>query len=84
MLTTGRAAMTFAHANQIVAWQGLNKSKLGMTMFPQGKQAGQYYKPSMLLSMSATTQQPREAASYTLDPERPLMHPEPLEVLSEV
>jgi len=30
-----------AHANQIVAWQGLNKSKLGMTMFPQGKQPGQ-------------------------------------------
>lgn len=28
--------------------------------------------------------QPREAASYTLDPHRPLMHPEPLEVLSEV
>ena len=28
--------------------------------------------------------QPREAASYTLDPERPLMHSEPLEVLSEV
>jgi proteasome lid subunit RPN8/RPN11 len=26
----------------------------------------------------------REAASYTLDPDRPLMHPEPLEVLSEV
>ena len=63
MLTTGRSAMTFAHANQIVAWQGLNKSKLGMTMFPQGKQPGQYYKPSMLLSMSATTQQAREAAS---------------------
>ena len=63
MLTTGRAAMTLAHANQIVAWQGLNKSKLSMTMFPQGKQPGQYYKPSMLLSMSATTQQPREAAS---------------------
>jgi multiple sugar transport system substrate-binding protein len=63
MLTTGRSAMTFAHANQIVAWQGLNKSKLGMTMLPQGKQPGQYYKPSMLLSMSATTQQPREAAS---------------------
>jgi hypothetical protein len=28
--------------------------------------------------------QAREAASYTLDPDRPLMHPEPLEVLSEV
>ena len=28
--------------------------------------------------------QPREAASFTLDPDRPLMHSEPLEVLSEV
>ncbi len=28
--------------------------------------------------------QPREAASYTLDPDRPLLHSEPLEVLSEV
>lgn len=63
MLTVGRAAMTLAHANQIVAWQGLNKSRLAMTMFPQGKQPGQYYKPSMLLSMSATTPQAREAAS---------------------
>ena len=64
MLTTGRAAITFAHSNQLVAWQAVNQNKLAMTMFPQtqGGKAGQYYKPSMLLSISATTPQPQEAA----------------------
>jgi multiple sugar transport system substrate-binding protein len=31
-------------------------------MFPQGERPGQYYKPSMLMSMSATSPQAREAA----------------------
>jgi multiple sugar transport system substrate-binding protein len=62
MITTGRAVFTFAHANQIVAWQAVNQNKLGLTMAPQGGKPGQYYKPSMLLSMSATTPQPREVA----------------------
>lgn len=62
MITTGRAVFTFAHANQIVAWQAVNQNKLGLTMAPQGGKPGQYYKPSMLLSMSSTTTQPREVA----------------------
>jgi multiple sugar transport system substrate-binding protein len=62
MLTTGRSAISFQHSNQLVAWQAVNQNKLGMTMFPQGQKPGQYYKPSMLLSLSATTPQPREAA----------------------
>lgn len=62
MITTGRAVFTFAHANQIVAWQAVNQNKLGITTAPMGAKPGQYYKPSMLMSMSATTQQQREVA----------------------
>ena len=65
MMTTGRSAISFQHSNQLVAWQAVNQGKLGMTMFPQGgagSKPGQYYKPSMLLSISATTPQPQEAA----------------------
>ncbi|MBM3598057.1 MAG: carbohydrate ABC transporter substrate-binding protein [Alphaproteobacteria bacterium] len=61
MLSMGRAAITFAHSNQLVAWQAINKDKLGMTAIP-GAKPGQYYKPSMLLSVSATTPQGQEAA----------------------
>lgn len=73
VLTLGRAAITFANSNQLVAWQTANQSRLGMTMFPQGPRPGQYYKPSMLLSMSGSTQQTRESAQLinylSVDPE---------------
>jgi multiple sugar transport system substrate-binding protein len=64
MITTGRSVFTFAHANQIVAWQAVNQNRLGITTSPQlpGGKPGQYYKPSMLLSMSATTPQQKEVA----------------------
>ncbi len=63
LITSGRAAITFAHSNQLVAWQAVTQNRLGMTMYPKGERPGQYYKPSMLLSMSATTTQAREAAN---------------------
>jgi multiple sugar transport system substrate-binding protein len=62
MLVMGRAAITFQNSNQLVAWQAVVQNRLGMTMFPQGPRPGQYYKPSMLMSMSASTQQQREVA----------------------
>ena len=41
-LTLGKAAIDFAHSNQIVALQALNPNKLGMTMLPEpaGRAAG--------------------------------------------
>jgi multiple sugar transport system substrate-binding protein len=62
VLTTNRAAMVFSHSNLLVAWQGLNKNTLGMTPYPRGERHGQYYKPSMQMSIAATAASPREAA----------------------
>jgi multiple sugar transport system substrate-binding protein len=62
MIATNHAAVAFQHSNQLVAWQSVIRSPLGITMFPQGERPGQYYKPSMLISLAATTQQGREAA----------------------
>jgi multiple sugar transport system substrate-binding protein len=62
LVVTNRAAMTFTHSNLLIAHQGLMQNKLGMTAYPRGERPGQYYKPSMLLSMSATAANPREAA----------------------
>ena len=69
LLTVGKAAMVFAHSNQLVGFQALVKSKLGMTMYPSGgagAKYGQYLKPSMLLSIYARTRYP-EAAVKLVD-----------------
>ena len=63
-ITRGLAAMHFIHSNQIVAYQGLNKSKLAIHPFPRAKggSSGHYIKPSMMMSVSAKTKSPDEAA----------------------
>ena len=69
LLTVGKTAMVFAHSNQLVGFQALVKSKLGMTMYPSGgagAKYGQYLKPSMLLSIYARTRHP-EAAVKLVD-----------------
>ena len=69
LLTVGKTAMVFAHSNQLVGFQALVKSKLGMTMYPSGgagAKYGQYLKPSMLLSVYARTRHP-EAAVKLVD-----------------
>jgi multiple sugar transport system substrate-binding protein len=62
LLVTGRAAVTFTHSNLLIAHQGLTQTPLAMTADPRGERPGQYFKPSMLLSVAATTQLPQEAA----------------------
>lgn len=62
MVVTNKAAMVFTHSNLLIAHQGLMQNRLGMTAYPRGERPGQYYKPSMLLSMSATTTNARDAA----------------------
>jgi multiple sugar transport system substrate-binding protein len=73
VMTTGRAAMVFSHSNLLVGWQGVNKNKLGMSPFPRGERHGQYYKPSMQMSIAASAANPAEAAKVinflTTDPE---------------
>jgi multiple sugar transport system substrate-binding protein len=66
-LTLGKSAIDFAHSNQIVALQSLNKNELQMTMLPNlsGGEPGQYLKPSMLVSVARTSQAKPEAVAFT-------------------
>lgn len=64
LLTTGHAATAFGHSNQFVAFQRLNRNKLVMGRVPLvagAAQSGDYFKPSMQLSLAATTAQPDAA-----------------------
>jgi multiple sugar transport system substrate-binding protein len=63
-ISRGVAAMSYANSNQIVAFQAINKSKLGMSLFPQekGAKSGHYIKPAMLMSVSARSRAPEDAA----------------------
>lgn len=54
-LTTGKAATAFAHSNQFVGYQAVNKAKLSITSYPKisaDATSGHYLKPSMLMSVS--------------------------------
>jgi multiple sugar transport system substrate-binding protein len=64
MFVTGHAVFDFIHSNQLVAVQKLVPDELNITMIPNQKDGkpGQYLKPSMLISMSATAADPAAAA----------------------
>lgn len=54
-LTTGKAATAFAHSNQFVGYQTVNKAKLSITSYPKVSKdtpSGHYLKPSMLMSVA--------------------------------
>ena len=63
MFVTGRSLFGFIHSNQLVANQKLVPDEIDITMIPnqEGGQPGQYLKPSMLLSIAATAQDPEAA-----------------------
>ncbi len=64
LLSLGKIAMAFAHSNQLVGFQAINKSKLGLSTFPdggQGAKPGQYLKPAMMWSVSAQSKQAEAA-----------------------
>ena len=63
-ITRGLAATSFINSNQLLAFQSLNKNKLAIAMYPRvkGGSAGHYVKPAMLMSVSAKSKAPREAA----------------------
>jgi multiple sugar transport system substrate-binding protein len=64
MLINHRSLFDFLHSNQLVASQDLADFEVNMTMIPNqpGGVPGQYMKPSMLLSMAATSPDPSAAA----------------------
>jgi multiple sugar transport system substrate-binding protein len=63
LLTTGHAAITFTNSNQIVGYQAVSKSKIGMAFHPKGERPGEYLKPSMMLCVSASSADPKTAAA---------------------
>ena len=76
LLTVGKTAIVFAHSNQLVGYQALNKSKLGLSTYPdggEGAKPGQYLKPSMLWSVSAQSKHQEDAVKlvnfFVADPE---------------
>ena len=58
-ILTGKAAFAFMWSNQLTALTAATKDEIGIHMFPQGdapdSRPGQFYKASMLLSISAKT-----------------------------
>jgi len=75
MAVIGHSVLDFCHSNQLVAVQKLMKDKVALTMIPNqtGGKPGQYMKPSMLISMAASSAQQEEAAKllnfFITDPE---------------
>jgi len=65
MIVTGKSLFGFIHSNQLVANQKLMPDEIYITMIPNltGGQPGQYLKPSMLLSMAATSSDKDAAAA---------------------
>ncbi len=67
MLVTKKAAISYAHSNQFVAIQGLVKEKLEIVSYPVAgpdSKPGQYLKPSMLMSVSATSPNKDAAVAF--------------------
>ncbi|KAA0700152.1 carbohydrate ABC transporter substrate-binding protein [Neorhizobium sp. P12A] len=62
-----KSAVSFAHSNQFLAIQGLSKEKFDIFAYPNaganGK-PGQYLKPSMLMSVSAQSQNKDAAVAF--------------------
>lgn len=62
----GKAAISFAGINQVVALQALTKARLGMVSLPAmpGGAPGVYVKPSQFLTIASTSEQPEAAAAF--------------------
>src|SRR6185312_15108716 len=67
MVVLGKAAVTFANSNQLVAFQALMKDPVTITAFPRvGKdgKGGHYRKPSMFWSVAGQSKLGADAAKY--------------------
>jgi multiple sugar transport system substrate-binding protein len=67
MLTLGKAAVTYANSNQLIAFQAVNKDPLTMTNYPRamaGSGGGHYRKPSMFWSIGASSANKEAVAKF--------------------
>jgi multiple sugar transport system substrate-binding protein len=58
-----KTVMDFANSNQLTAYAAVLKDELALHTYPAGERPGQYLKPSQLMSVSAKTSHPKEAAT---------------------
>lgn len=65
-ISLGKSAVGFAHSNQFIGYQKINKDKLTLISYPVTKDGkpGQYLKPSMLMSVSAASQNKDAAVAF--------------------
>ncbi|UUP16659.1 ABC transporter substrate-binding protein [Nitratireductor thuwali] len=67
MVSLGHAAVSYAHSNQLVGYQTINKDPIVMHAYPRieaGAGGGHYRKPSMFFSVSSQSENPEAAAAY--------------------
>ncbi len=67
MITLGKAPVTYANSNQLIAFQAVNQDKLTMINYPRAKPGaggGHYRKPSMFFSLGASSSQLAEGAKF--------------------
>lgn len=66
-VTNGKAAAAYAHSNQFVAYQQMNKDKLSLTNYmrvTKDTKGGHYRKPSMFFSVSSQSKSIDQAVDY--------------------
>ncbi|RVH85059.1 carbohydrate ABC transporter substrate-binding protein [Sinorhizobium meliloti] len=66
-LALGYSAMGMAYSNQMVGYQLIMKSKLGIGMLPRaekGGPSGHYYRPALIWSIGASTEHGEAAAKF--------------------
>ncbi|TVQ00552.1 MAG: sugar ABC transporter substrate-binding protein [Roseinatronobacter sp.] len=66
-VSLGNVAMGVANSNQLVGFSQINEDEIVMRVLPlveEGATGGHFYKPSMLLSVSAATRSPEAAVAF--------------------
>src|SRR5690348_17591849 len=65
---------SFTNSNQLVAIQKLMKDQVDLTTLPnqEGNRPGQYMKPSMFISQSASSSQPERSEEHTSELQSPV------------
>jgi multiple sugar transport system substrate-binding protein len=64
LLTKGKAVFDITHSNQFVGFQLLSKHTLAFQQIPTGPGPGIYLKPSMLLSIAASSKYVKDSATF--------------------
>lgn len=66
-VSLGNVAMGVANSNQLVGFSQINEDEIVMRVLPlveEGATGGHFYKPSMLISVSAATRSPEAAVAF--------------------